>query len=515
MIEKTSHRPPLPRFIGLLGLALAAGSAVAGFVHCSGKPELPPNVLLISIDMLRPDHLSCYGYPRTTSPNIDRLAAEGVLFENHFSSSSWTLPAHAAMFTSLPDSLHGCSDTDKKLCDQAVTLADRFARMGYATAGFFSGPYLHPAFGLGRGFQTYVDCCSNKDELDTQPPSKWAMDEHAMKTSHKDVTSPTVYSAVKSWFEKRDQARPFFMFVHLWDPHFDFIPPAPYDKQFDPEYTGTMTGENFFFNPAIKNGMDRRDLEHIVALYDGEIAWTDSYIGKIRADLEQAGILENTVIAITSDHGTEFFDHGDKGHRKTLYDEVIRIPLILRFPAKLPERRLVSEQSRMIDLGPTLIALAGFQAPQDMMGESLRPFIEGQSDAHNRRAMSDIQSVGRNMRSVRTLQWKFIDDMGLDTFYYFDLKSDPREKKALREPESEQCKKLQASYLQEAAAMQAYVAQHRNTCVGTATQSTPPEDVKRQLRQTGYIGNEDPAKTPETGEKPKAVPDEPKSDHPR
>jgi arylsulfatase A-like enzyme len=494
MIEMNRRR------IGLLGLFLAAGSAVAGFVHCSGKPPVPPNVLLISIDMLRPDHLSCYGYPRATSPNIDRLAAEGVLFENHISSSSWTLPAHAAMFTSLPDSLHGCTDTDKKLCDRAVTLAERFLGAGYATVGFFSGPYLHPAFGLGRGFQTYLDCCSNRKELDSEPPSKWAMDENSMRKSHQDVTGPRVYAAVKSWMEKRDD-KPFFMFVHLWDTHFDFVPPAPYDTQFDPDYKGKITGENFFFNPAVKAGMDRRDLEHILALYDGEIAWTDTFVGKIREDLERAGILENTIIAVTSDHGTEFFEHGDKGHRKTLYDEVVRIPLVLRYPAKLPQQRRVTEQTRMIDLGPTLFTLAGFEAPRDMMGETVRAFVEGQPDARRRRAISDLDSVGRKMRSMRTLQWKFIDDMGLDTFYYFDLGDDPRERKALRSPDNDRTKKLQSSYVEEAQAMEGYIATHGNTCVGTAAPSNPPEEVIQQLRQSGYVGQDEPAQAPKSDPK--------------
>jgi arylsulfatase A-like enzyme len=507
--------------IGVLGVVLAAAAAAGLLTRCSSKAAIPANVLLISIDMLRPDHLSCYGYEKNTSPNIDRLAAEGVLFENHISSSSWTLPAHAAMFTSLPDTLHGCTDTDKRLCDKAVTLAQRFLGLGYQTVGFFSGPYLHPAFGLGRGFQTYVDCCSNKDELDNAPPSKWAMDEDAMKKSHQDITSPRVYAAIQGWLAKREQ-KPFFMFVHLWDTHFDFVPPPPYDKQFDPDYKGTITGENFFFNPAVNAGMDKRDLEHILALYDGEIAWTDSFIGKIREDLERAGMLENTVIAITSDHGTEFFEHGDKGHRKTLYDEVLRIPLVLRYPAKLPRRMRISEQTRMIDLGPTLIALAGYKPTPDMMGESLRPYVEGQPDAHHRRAVSDLQSVGRNMRSVRTIPWKFIDDMGRDTFYYFDLKEDPHELKRLRDPDSEQCKKLQAGYLEEAAAMEAFIAQHDDNCVGTASASSPPPEVIRQLEKTGYLGKDADAVEPHSeseskppvGKPPEKAPAQPSDDKP-
>jgi arylsulfatase A-like enzyme len=498
------------RAIALLVPILAAVLSAQLLSTCS-RTEKPVNVLLISIDMLRPDHLGCYGYARNTSPNIDKLASEGVVFENHVSSSSWTLPAHAAMFTSLPDSLHGCTDTDKKLCDRAITLAQRFARAGYSTVGLFSGPYLHPAFGLGRGFAAYVDCCSNRDELDKNPPEKWAMDENAMKKSHQDITNPTVFGMFERWLAARGD-KPFFTFIHMWDVHFDFIPPPPYDKAFDPDYKGTVDGSNFFFNPAVNAKMDKRDLDHILALYDGEIAWTDMFIGKIRESLDKAGLLENTVIAVTSDHGTEFFEHGDKGHRKTLYDEVIRIPLIVRYPARLQPAR-VSEQSRIIDVGPTLLELARIAAPTNVMGESLLPLLDKTPPPRHRRAVSELMSVGRNMRSLRTLQWKFIDDMGRDTFYYYDLKNDPREQKRLTDGESDACKKLQGMYLEETHNVETFVAQHKDVCVGTSEPSQPPKDVTEQLRGLGYVGSEplEPPATPksEDAKAPEATPNTP------
>jgi arylsulfatase A-like enzyme len=259
--------------------------------------------------------------------------------------------------------------------------------------------------------------------------------------------------------------------------------------------------------------MDKRDLDHVIALYDGEIAWTDMFIGKIRDALEKAGVLENTVIVVTSDHGTEFFEHGDKGHRKTLYDEVIRTPLIVRYPARLPQHARVSEQSRIIDVGPTLLDLARLTVPNNVLGESLVPAIEKPGTVRHRRAMSELMSVGRNMRSVRTAQWKFVDDMGRDTFYYFDLKNDPHEEHRLTDATSDACKKLQAIYLEETSNIESFVASHKDVCVDTNAQSQPPKEVTEHLRGLGYVGSEplDPPAPPksEDAKAPDAAPNTP------
>src|SRR5262249_6364996 len=149
-----------------------------------------------------------------------------------------------------------------------------------------------------------------------------------------------------------------------------------------------------------EKNMPPRDFQHLLALYDGEIAWTDSFIGRLRADLEKAGILDDTLIVITSDHGTEFFEHGDKGHRKTLHDEVIRIPLVLRYPKKLPRGARIEALSRGIDVGPTVLELAGFPPPTDVFGTSLVPAIQNPGTRVVGRIVSELDSVGRNLRAV-------------------------------------------------------------------------------------------------------------------
>jgi arylsulfatase A-like enzyme len=446
-----------------------------------------PNVLLISIDMLRPDHLGCYGYQRNTSPHIDRLAAEGVLFENHISSTSWTLPAHAALFTSLSDSVHGCTDTDKKLSDKVGTLAEKFAQAGYRTVGFFSGPYLHPAFGLGRGFEHYVDCTSYAGTLDNNPVDRWAMDRGVMHASHRDITGPRVYEAFKKWFDTNGRSK-FFMFVHMWDPHFDFIPPPPYDTMFDADYAGSVTGENFFFDPKINARMPQRDRNHLIALYDGEIAWTDMHVGKILDDLRAAGLLDNTIVAITSDHGTEFFEHAYKAHRMTLFDEVIRIPLIIRYPACLGGGVRIRPQTRIIDVAPTLLELAGVASMEDVMGVSLVPLALDPGLPFNQTAVSELFSVGRQLRSIRSPQWKLIDNIALKKRFYLNLTDDPAE----LHPQGDLTEGLGSELDQRYQATLRMLEGWRARISTGAEPSAIPDEVRKQLESLGYVGHEKP-----------------------
>ncbi len=408
----------------LLGLSLACGGQAV---------EDRPNIVLISIDTLRPDHLGCYGYARPTSPNIDAIAAQGALFEQHISSAPWTLPAHAAMFTSVPDSVHGVVDAVKfRLSEDFETLPESFQAAGYSTAGFFAGPYLHPAFGLGQGFDRYVDCVQTVPEGQVDADNEWSMRDPVLRASHHGVTNDKVYAEWQRFFAgAAEEAEPFFAFVHLWDVHFDFTPPPPYDTLFDPDYDGPFTGRDFFYDPAINAAIPARDREHIIALYDGEIAWTDEIVGRIRHDLGAAGLLENTVFVITADHGTELFDHGGKGHRTTLYDEQIHIPLIVHFPGVVQPARFAG-QTRMIDLGPTLRDLAGLPAVSTTMGETLGPYLRGErSTGLGRPAVSELMSVGRNLRSLRTAEGKFVVNHDNGGSAWFDLSTDPGELRPL------------------------------------------------------------------------------------
>jgi arylsulfatase A-like enzyme len=346
---RSTVRPALHVALRLsLAVALALGTP-----GCSDDPPAVPsrpNVLLISIDSLRADHLRCYGYERETSPVLDRLAAEGARFSTVVSPTTWTLPAHATLFTGLPPEGHGLRSDATALSPAAVCLAEIFADADYATAAFVGGPFLRSMYGFDQGFDTYDDQTVMRPLLD----------------SHKGATSPELVGLTTRWldgWDARAEDGPFFVFLHLWDVHFDYTPPPPYDTMFDPHYAGDITGEDFELGSQIHRDMDERDLAHVVALYDGEIRFTDEWVGRLLAHLESLGQLDETIVVVTSDHGEEFFDHGWKGHRKNLYDETLLVPLLIRHPETVAAGRVVDEQVRLMDVPATVASLAGLPLP--------------------------------------------------------------------------------------------------------------------------------------------------------
>lgn len=446
-----------------------------------------PNVILISIDSLRPDHLGCYGYARKTSPHIDRLAREGALFENAVSSTSWTLPAHACMFTSLADSVHGCTDTDRRLNDEHYTLAERLRDTGYATAGFFSGPYLLPLFGLDQGFETYVDCTTYQQAVEqSEDLNDQAAREARQRAMDGDITSPKVVQEVTGWLQANTR-RPFFMFVHLFDVHFDYNPPAPYDTMFDPDYTGRITGERFFWNPQVNPKMPKRDLEHLIALYDGEIAWTDDHVGRILAELEQRELLDASIIILTSDHGTAFFEHGLKAHRNSLFDELVRIPLIIRYPARIAAGQRHKPQVGMIDLLPTVLDLLGMR-PAPLMGQSVAPLFAGGALSRDKPVISELDTIGREYQAFRRLDRKTIWHMKLDKVAIYDLRVDPAEAAPLTDKHAPLVKLATQDTYWCRTFLQAFRDRHPQS----PQISELPDDLLEKLRSLGYAGQEPP-----------------------
>jgi arylsulfatase A-like enzyme len=333
------------------------------------------NVVLISLDSVRADYLGCYGHEPahapgvSTSPNLDALAARGLRFVDCSSTTSWTLPSHAAILTGEPDLVHAAELDDHVLPKGLPTLAERLGARGWRTAGFYSGPYLDPRFGFGRGFERYQSCygepleqaakrfATTRGELTAaqtaqdsrrleEAQRRWSADFMALDTlSHRDVSSESVSDAAIGEIEAaaRDE-RPFFVFAHYFDAHYDYAPPAPYDERFDPEYAGTMTGHDFIRDPRIaapdpsrSGGLARvvsqRDLEHLQALYEGEIAWLDDQVGRLLRRIDELGLDDSTLIVVLADHGDEFFEHGAIGHRRTLFEESVRVPLIVKLPA--------------------------------------------------------------------------------------------------------------------------------------------------------------------------------------
>jgi len=383
-------------------------AAVAALLLVSRRPPRP-HVILISIDSLRPDHLGCYGYARDTSPEIDRIAAEGALFEVVTSSSSWTLPAHAALFTGLPDRVHRCFDDGRWLDGSRRTLAEAFRAAGYATVGFFAGPYLHPSFGFGQGFDAYHDCTSYS-ALTISALKKGQGITAFNWRAHQDVTNPIVEREVTRVLEAHD-GRPLFSFIHLWDVHFDYIPPEPYRSMFDPDYRGSVDGRKLLYRARKPKEWTDRDVAHLQALYDGEIRWTDDTLKRILAAFRARGLLEDAILVVTADHGEAFYEHGRHGHRHSLYEEEIRIPLVIHYPKAIRPGLRISRPAQITDVAPTLLSLAGVDPLPDALGESLEDVLrDPAAPAPETPAVSELvfEATGAHLLALRTPTWKMI-----------------------------------------------------------------------------------------------------------
>jgi len=337
-------------------LLLPAATLTAAIVvlwGCTRWENRPPNVLLISIDTLRQDHVAAYGYDRPTTPALDRLAAEGARFANAWSTSSWTLPSHISALTGLLPSSHQVEGQNDRLSEEIATLAEAFASEGYASAGFVSHVYLDGQYGFSRGFDEYVTRPTQIAEEVTDQALGW-LDDH--------------------------RRRPFFLFLHYFDPHADYAPPAGYAERFDDDYQGPSSGEYDFLrqfeDPAVPLPEDVA--RHVVALYDGEIRYTDDQIGRVVDRLREDGRLDDTIVAVFSDHGEEFKEHGSFGHGGTLYSEVTRVPLILRYPHRIQPGTRVEHPSVIADLPAVISLLAGkVPEPQFVRDPSgARPIVE-------------------------------------------------------------------------------------------------------------------------------------------
>ncbi len=381
--------------------ARATAIALALLVGCTnGAGPVPArsNVLLITIDTLRADHVGSYGYGKQTTPRLDRLAAQGIRFTEAVSVSSWTLPAHASLMTGLYPAEHGVETDLNALPGSADTLAERFAAGGYATFAAISHVYLGARWGFAQGFDAVDDRVANGSPhrpvaehiadsviafLDANVAKQGRAEQGVAKQAHAQQRSTSGSAA-----EADRPLPPFFVWAHIFDPHWDYSPPAPMNTVFDPGYTGSMDGKYGSLAPYIRAtakgdppALPTRDLEHLLALYDGEIAYVDTHVGRILDALQRTGLYDETIIVVTSDHGEEFMEHGSlEGHQWTLYDEVVMVPLIVRLPGARAAGGVVSEQVSTVGVPGMILDLAGLPP----FGRSLAPLLAAHGVAAGR-----------------------------------------------------------------------------------------------------------------------------------
>jgi len=359
--------------------------------------ENQPNVILVSIDTLRADHLSAYGYEQPTSPHLDALAEEGVLFEQAYSQVIVTTPEHTTMLTSLYARTHGIySNSTGPLSPDVRTLAEVLQQEGYGTAAAVGVKFLMPEYtGLGQGFDDFFPF---PDEIENWKYLRPAAEVTALS---------------KAWIEEHYRDK-FFLFVHYYDVHSPFAPEEPYTAtqfyQGDPGDPNNHSLDGVDIDQRHDAGVADgiTDLAYAQALYDAEIAYTDNALGELFAFLDLLELSDNTLVIVVSDHGESFGEHGIYFDHWTLYDDTFHVPLIMRYPGHLPAgQRVASLVEAGVDLVPTILELLNLPPMAEAEGQSLVPLVKGHQEPRT--------AVFGEMRAalavaIRTDKYKFILD---------------------------------------------------------------------------------------------------------
>jgi len=415
-------------------LVVVLGGVGAGCAPERPLPSNAPNILIVTLDTVRADHVSCYGYPRETTPVLDRLAVEGQRLKNFTAVSSWTLPSHASLFTGLFPSSHGAhysGDARRSLGDavggrdfyelfranrlpeKAVCLAEVLRRHGYATGGVGAGPWLKSMFGLSQGFDWYD---ADTNSLRGRPGEE--VNELAIR------------------FLRKHRDEPFFLFVNYFDAHDPYSPPPDLRfKFFDPAGTDQISTD------------PERAREYEISQYDAEIFLVDRHLGVLLEALEDLGIYEDTWIMVISDHGEQFGEHGIERHGFSLFEPEIRGVFVQKPPADLDVLRDENERCQHVDIMPTILSELGIEHQLEMEGQPLGS-LDHPVIAELFRNAGNIRWKGprfdRDLRAIYSDRLKLIRstrqgdrDSGL-----FDLDQDPDERHDLSLDRPDQKNKL-------------------------------------------------------------------------
>jgi len=480
---------PLALLLLFLFFLLGKEDYDGGKKGAGGVPEGKPNVLLITLDTVRADHVSCYGYERQTTPNLDAFSREGVLYKNAYATAPWTLSSHASMFTGKYPTRHGANfnpdsiqiakyfENQKgqqfdmrdlntrsifKLSEENITLAEILSERGYRTAGIIGGPFTASIFGLAQGFDYY-----DEKFLDVEKDASFSLIYQVIDLffSLKDFIAQHGYSAAKrsasqlneaafQWLEKNHE-QPFFLFINYFDAHTPYIPPPPYDGYFGKTDKGIIahhsprtdssyvTAESVLMFAVIAGShqLTFEEKELFVSRYDGEIRYLDHCLGLLLEKLKALKVYDNTLIIITSDHGEAFGEHSLVSHGRTLYEEMLHVPLIIKNPSASPGRGVIEKRVSLVDLFPTILSCPDYPVPAGIDGETLagsdHPII-----AEWYYKWWDPEKYKRNLRAVYRQKEKYIRaSNGMNELY--DLENDPGEKENLIQKSPQQARAIQ------------------------------------------------------------------------
>jgi len=423
-----------------------------------------PNVILITLDTTRADHLPCYGYTGVKTPHLDELAKKGIVFEQCTSSSPLTLPSHASMMTGLYPTFHKVRvNGNTAVSQEHLTLAEVLSEQGYQCGAFIGAFVLDGRWGLKQGFHHYDDRFDMKkfkrlDLAMVQRPANELID------------------ASIAWLEERKDS-PFFAWIHLYDPHAPYEPPEPYFS----EYNTSLIG-----------------------LYDGEIAFTDEQIGRFMSWLDQNGLKDNTLIAIMGDHGEGLGDHGEMAHGYYIYDYAVQVPLLFITPFEDFQGIRVHAQVRTIDIYPTLLEMVGAPIPDENQGQCLLSAIFSPNSwkdayAYCESFTPNIHYGWSPLHSLRTTRFKYIDAPRPELY---DMIEDPEELNNLRDRLPDKMREFKEVLDR--------IIQETSQSAPQAESANLDQDTLRRLAALGYIGS---PVSKRTSQKEGEILDDPKDKH--
>ncbi len=520
----------------ILGLALLTAPLMA-----SAGPVKKPTVLLVTIDTIRADHLSCYGHGRHTTPVIDRLTSEGLLFRNTLALVPLTTPSHSSIFTGLNPRSHAVLGNSWHLGKSFKTLAEHFRDAGYATAAFVSAVVLDPRCGLDRGFDHYSAIARPGPEMALHvprpgnPTGEGDDADRTRRISGRQRRGQETVDEALAWMKAQDSGKPLFVWVHLYDPHQPYDPPQPYRELFGPERGDrnlsailrpgfdereherefNQTDQRVREELEQRHGRSRRGLggagpiipaaslsdderERVNELYDGEVVYADYQVGRLLAWLKGRGLYEESVVAVMGDHGETLGEHRDYyGHHHVLFDSSLLIPLVIRLPGT-SGGKVLPVTATTADVVPTLLGGLGMASPGGLDGRNLlggpvsRPvYCETYLGVRPGRMPEEMErrspygpiAAGIHQHAVRDGRWKMVIAGGVeDAPMLFDLQTDPGEQTDVAGSHEALVKALSRHW-------QRWCEAHALPEPSRERRSAPgvDEEMKDKLRQLGYV----------------------------
>lgn len=444
------------------------GLAVEGTERFAPAKRIAPvraNVLIVLLDSLRADHLSSYGAPDGATPNLARLASQGVTFAAARAPSSWTKPSVASLLTSRPPWGHGVVAQNRVLPARLPYLPEILGANGWRTVGISATAQFSAPYGFARGFGNLWDLWRAKDlEGITDPEARadWVW-QH--------LIAPLAGGGA-----------PFFAYLHELDPHSPYEPPPAYESDAARHYAGRRIPSSDDAIERMRRHPELYSAEEIAWLnemYRGEVAEMDAYVGRLLERLDESGRARDTLVILLSDHGEEFRDHRSVGHAHTVYEELLRVPLLMRLPGVLPAGLRVTQPVDLLDVAPTVLELVGVPTPPAMLGRSLLPLVFGGS-LPPRAILASSREPLRH--SIAWGHWKLVrDDAGGGSLHLYDLTGDPGEQRDVAGEQpvvTEALRQLLAARL---------AAETVRTVVGRQGSEGLTPEAREQLRKLGYL----------------------------